>query len=164
MLYLAFKAGGGRFALPAKDVAEVTPLVRLSPVPGGPPSLAGLMNHRGAALPVVDVTRLITGRASRPFASTRILVTTLPGGRSIGLMAERVLRAIAIDPSQTRPPDAACAPYVSGVLTWDSEILQLLDPAVLPLETVFGDVAPANLDSDFLPDGPRHGSFGGQTP
>ena len=142
MLYLAFKAAGGRFALPARDVAEVTPLVRLSPVPGGPPALAGLMNHRETALPVADLTWLIAGRASRPFASTRIMIITLPDGRRIGLMAERVLRGVNIDPGQARPPDAACAEYVSGVLPWDDGILQLLNPAALPLDGIFADHGP----------------------
>ena len=142
MLCLAFKAGEGLFALPARDVAEVTPLVRLSPSPGAAPVLAGIMNHRGAVLPVADATMLITGKASRPWASTRILVLALPGGRSMGLMAERVLRTVDVDPASIHPPDSACAPYVTGMATRGDGVLQLLDPSRLPLETIFGEHAP----------------------
>lgn len=142
MLCLAFKAGGGRFALPARGVAEVTPLVRLCPSPGAPQALAGIMNHRGEPLPVADATMLIMGKASRPWASTRILVLALPSGRRLGLMAERVLRTVDIDPASVRPPDAACAPYVTGLAAWGDGVLQLLDPSRLPLEDLFPEQAP----------------------
>ncbi len=186
MLYLAFKAAGGRFALPARDVSEVTPLVRLSLVPGAPPALAGLMNHRGTALPVADLTLLLCGRASRPLASTRIMVTVVCGGRVIGLMAERVFRTVAVETGQALAPDAAGAPFITGVLTRDDDILQLLDPAALPLSEIFAhahpehpeadlqhvagssapaaDAGPAWPDTDIREDGAKRGENGGFAP
>jgi chemotaxis signal transduction protein len=135
MLHVSFKAAGARFAIPAREVEEITPLVELAPLPGAPPYVAGLMNHRGASLPVADMTWLLAGRASRPFASTRILVGLAAPGMPVGLMAERVLRTMDIDPAFLAPPGAPAAPYVAGVATDSGHVVQVLTlGAVLPPE------------------------------
>lgn len=135
MLHVTFKAAGARFALPARDVEEITPLVTLAPLPGAPPYVAGLMNHRGASLPVADMTVLLAGRPSRPFASTRILVGVAAPGLAVGLMAERVLKTLDLDLAALVPPGAPAAPYVAGVVTDQGQVVQVLTlGAVLPPE------------------------------
>lgn len=134
MLCLAFRAAGARFAIPARDIQVVAPLVELAHLPGAPPYIRGLMNHRGEHLPVADLTMLLCGRASRPFASTRILRVRMAGGRDMGLMAERVLKTIEIDPALLAPPGAPAAPYVLGVVP-GGELVQLVDATrLLPPE------------------------------
>ena len=56
---LAFTAGNRRFGIAANLVREVGRLPRLTPVPHAPPSLLGLGNLRGEALPVVSAARLL---------------------------------------------------------------------------------------------------------
>jgi len=135
MLFVTFKAAGTRFALPARDVDEITPLVVIAPLPGSPPYVAGVMNHRGRSLPVADLTMLLAGARSRPFASTRILAVRVGGEFPLGLMAERVLKSMDLDPAAIRPPGAPAADYVLGVAPDGDDLVQVLDVSrLLPLE------------------------------
>lgn len=137
MLFVTFKASGARFAIPARDVAEIAPLVETSPLPGAPGYVVGLMNHRGASLPVADLTMLLSGRGSRLWASTRILVARAAPELTVGLMAERVLKTADLDPEDIAPPGAPAAPYIRGVATEDGQLVQVLDlERILPAELI----------------------------
>jgi chemotaxis signal transduction protein len=57
---LTFRASGVRYALHARHVIEVIPLVAPVRVPGTPPFMVGIVNHRGAILPVIDIGALLT--------------------------------------------------------------------------------------------------------
>lgn len=135
MLFVTFKAAGNRYALPARDVDEVAPLVRLTPLPGAPDYVPGLMNYRGASLPVADLTFLLSGRASRPHASTRILVARVAQGLLAGFMVERALKAVDIDPAELAPPGAPAAPWVLGVASFPAGLVEVLAlPKIIPDE------------------------------
>ena len=45
MLFLLFQLGQDRYALDTGRVAEVLPLVAITPIPQAPPELAGLFNY-----------------------------------------------------------------------------------------------------------------------
>ncbi|MFP5223585.1 MAG: chemotaxis protein CheW [Acidobacteriota bacterium] len=131
MLFVTFKAAGARFAVPAREVEEVAPLVQLSQLPGAPPVVAGLMNYRGRSLPVADASLLLSGKASRHWASTRILVARVPDGTGgslvIGLLAERLLKTLDIPAGDVADPAAPAAAFVRGVAAVDGELVQVLD-------------------------------------
>ena len=135
MLFVTFKAGGTRFALPAHALREITPLVEVAPLPGAPPYIPGLMNHRGSSLPVVDLTMLLAGSKSRPWMSTRIMIAEPERGLSAGFMAERVLKTKDIALGAITAPGAPAAPYVLGVTALEEGLVQVLELArVLPPE------------------------------
>lgn len=137
MLFVTLKAAGSRYALPAREVLEIIPLVRIVKLPGSPDYVAGLMNYRGERLPVVDLGRLLADRPSRPWASTRILVARDASGLTAGFMAERVVKTLNIDPARLETPGAPAAPYVRAVApNPDGEdLVQVLDLSrVIPPE------------------------------
>ena len=48
MLMLLFQLGNSRYAIPAREVVEVTPRVRLEPLARTPGYVAGLLNYRSS--------------------------------------------------------------------------------------------------------------------
>jgi chemotaxis-related protein WspB len=98
MLYLLFHLGDERFALDAREVVEVVPIVNLRPVHDAPEYVAGLFNYRGTVVPVVDLCRLTSGNPCSRRMSTRIIIVrhTPRGGEelTLGLMAEKVTEAV----------------------------------------------------------------------
>lgn len=98
MLILPFSVGEETYALDARQVVEVSPLVDLRPVAFGPGHLAGLCNYRGSAVLVFDLCRLFLGRSAARRLSTRILFVRLPDAegreRILGLLAEGVTEAV----------------------------------------------------------------------
>jgi purine-binding chemotaxis protein CheW len=86
---LAFMSAGRRFALPLRHVREVVRLpATLARMPRMPAWLRGIANHRGEALPVVDLAAHLGGTSS-PEARALLLVVTV-GGTKAGLLVEAV--------------------------------------------------------------------------
>ena len=98
MLFIVFKAGNANYALEARQVIEVVPLVILRACPGAPAYIAGLANYRGTGVPIVDLGRLVGGAPCAVYLSTRIILTPYAGGgaqqRVIGLLAETVTNTV----------------------------------------------------------------------
>lgn len=98
MLFIVFKAGNANYALEARKVIEVVPLVTLRACPGAPAYIAGLANYRGTGVPVVDLGRLVEGTPCAVYLSTRIILTPYAGEgnqqRVIGLLAETVTNTV----------------------------------------------------------------------
>lgn len=92
MLWLLFQVGGDRYALDARRVVEVIPLLQLQRIPRAPKGVAGFFNYRGRPLPAVDLSELLLGQPASQRLSTRILVVEMPDGqgtaRQVGLIAE----------------------------------------------------------------------------
>jgi chemotaxis-related protein WspB len=107
MLVLVFTAGRERYALPAARVREIAPVPELRPIPGAPPTVPGLLAWRGANLPVVDLSMLLTGSPAPALLSTRLVVVDYrtPDGRErlLGLLCEKAVETV-------RLPDAGLAP------------------------------------------------------
>ena len=100
MLFLLFELGQDRYALDARQVAEVLPLVGIKQVPHAPPAIAGIFNYRGAPVPVIDVSQLTLGRPATRRLSTRIVLVNYPDAdrtRLLGLIAEKATRTIRRD-------------------------------------------------------------------
>jgi purine-binding chemotaxis protein CheW len=93
---LTILAGGTPHAVPLRDIAEIIRVPAAAPVPLAPAWLIGLINHRGAALPMVDLALLLGGRAATPTARSRVLVATL----GVGFLIDDVA-ADALQNSQT---------------------------------------------------------------
>ena len=94
MLFLSIRVGRDYFALPAAEVVEVLPLVKLKLLPQAPPGVAGLLDWRGTPVPVLDLTLMATGVESRASMATRIaLLNYGPDGqdpKKLGLVAEEM--------------------------------------------------------------------------
>lgn len=85
MRVLSFSSGRRTFFLPAAQVREVIGQRRLTPVPQAPPSLLGLVNVRGTALPVLSLAALLGKKAT---AVARIIL--LDGDTPLGLAVDSV--------------------------------------------------------------------------
>jgi chemotaxis-related protein WspB len=72
MLFLKFRIGSESYALDTTQIAEVLPLLQITRVPKAPVGVAGLINFRGRAVPVVDLSELMLGEPARPHISTRL--------------------------------------------------------------------------------------------
>jgi purine-binding chemotaxis protein CheW len=81
---LLFAMGREMYALPANQVHEVRPLGWLTPLPGTPAFLAGLINVRGRIVPVIDLRSLL-GMPSDETPLTSIVLVAYRGG-DIGLL------------------------------------------------------------------------------
>jgi purine-binding chemotaxis protein CheW len=71
---LIFKAGGVDCAFPLEAVQEVVPMATLFSPPGLPSGLAGFLNLRGTAVPIIRLDRLFELPARQPGLHTPMIV------------------------------------------------------------------------------------------
>jgi chemotaxis-related protein WspB len=98
MLFLVFELARDRYVLDVSQVAEVLPLVTITPIPHAPPAVAGILNYRGAPVPVIDVSQLTLGRPAERRLSTRIVLVHYPDAeghtRLLGLIVEKATQTM----------------------------------------------------------------------
>ncbi|MGY6269382.1 chemotaxis protein CheW [Achromobacter denitrificans] len=123
-LYLLFRIGADRYALDARDIAEVLGLRALKQVPGAPAWVAGVLDRRGAAVPVIDMSALAGRGAAAAVTSTRLALLRYRAGpgageRLLGLILEQATETAHFDPAafQSSGLDNSGARYLGPVLS-----------------------------------------------
>lgn len=118
------------YAIPSSQVREVARHREPTPVPGAPPSLPGILNQRGAILPVVD-PRLILGLAQSPVTRASRLVVAVSDDIEMALMVDGVLDIVDIPSDTVEPVPAALDPVrarmLRGVARFGEEPVLMLD-------------------------------------
>ena len=133
MLFLLFKIGSDRYALPASQMVEVVPLVNLKQIPQAPPGVAGLFSYHGQPVPVIDLSELANGKTAEARVSTRIILVYYPGAAGkkhiLGLMAEQTSETIRRGKTDLIAPGIAVktAPYLGAVLMDGRGIIQCVE-------------------------------------
>lgn len=101
MLYAQFSLNGFRYVLSTKDIIEILPYVKLTPIPHTENYIAGMFNYRGKATPVIDICSLMIKRPSAAFLSSRIIMVKVVGKnntiRNIGLLFEKATEILKLD-------------------------------------------------------------------
>ena len=131
--YLAFSLGGEEYAVNILKVQEIRAYERVTRIAHTPAFMKGVMNLRGAVVPVVDLrVRFDVGSASYD-ASTIVIVINI-GQRTIGMVVDGVSDVVILKPSDVRP-----APQIAGVLSAEFlEGVAILDQRMLIIVDIDG--------------------------
>lgn len=121
--------GGDRYAIPARDIVEIAPSIAGTSVPGTSRAIAGLIQYRDRAIPLLDLGELCRGTACTRASTTRILIVRADGlrGDLLGIRAEGVASCVRMDDGVFQAPGVAAAPYITGVALSGGAIVQWLD-------------------------------------
>lgn len=105
--YVTLGMGEEVFAVPVANVHEVLDLCAVTRVPNAPPSMRGMIDVRGRAVPVMDLRMKLGMLPVEATLHTRIVVVELEaedGPVVIGMLADRVFEVATLDPAGTEPP------------------------------------------------------------
>ena len=97
---LVFLRAGERYGVEAIHVKEVLPTTSPTPLPGRRPGLAGIANHRGRILAVVDLGGLRPRSGGRPEGR---VVAVEAHGMAFGLLADEVTGIVPIAHAEMTP-------------------------------------------------------------
>jgi purine-binding chemotaxis protein CheW len=115
---LEFKLATERYALETRHVVEVHPLRHLTPLPGTPPFIRGIVNLRGRILPVFDLKKFFDLPEQGVTDLHRIIVVR-GNDLEIGLLADVVSGVCKVPLESLVPPlptlSAIAAQYLKGV-------------------------------------------------
>ncbi len=105
--YLSFTLGESDYAVGILQVKEILQYETVTRVPGVPPSVRGVINLRGAVVPVVDLA-VKFGLAAMPVTKrTCVLIVeaTLEGDRTVmGVLADAVKEVLELGAQDVEPP------------------------------------------------------------
>jgi purine-binding chemotaxis protein CheW len=124
---LEFRLADERYAVETRYAGEVHPLRDLTPLPGTPDFVRGIVNLRGRILPVYDLKKFFALPEQGVTDLHRILVVS-DGDIEIGLLADVVVGVRTLPAAALSPPlptlSAIAAEYLKGI---SEERLVVLD-------------------------------------
>lgn len=129
---IVFRLADQDFAIPIEDAREIIRSVPVTPVPGAPAGVKGLVNVRGEIAAVLDLG-VRFGLPSRGAPASRHLVITAQGKNLFALLVDEVAEVLRISRDEIRPPPEFAAVVepgvVTGVVTRGGRLIILLELA-----------------------------------
>jgi purine-binding chemotaxis protein CheW len=104
--YLTFSVAGEEYAIDILRIREILEFGEVTVVPKAPAWLRGVINLRGAVVPIVDLSRKLgLGETEKTRLTCSIIIETVLGGDTaiVGLMAESVSQVIELSEDQIEP-------------------------------------------------------------
>lgn len=137
---LSFKIAEQEYSVNIMSVREIRGWTRATSLPHAPGYVHGVINLRGAVLPVIDLALRLGIEAEAPSERSVIIVVDL-GARTIGLRVDAVSDILAIPETALQPPpDLVSEPggaFVRALTIIDGRMIRVLDlEAVLPADAV----------------------------
>lgn len=131
---LSFRVGEHEYSVDIMSVREIRGWTRATPLPHSAPFMRGVINLRGAVLPIVDLAcRLDLGATET--TERNVIIVVQVRGRSIGLLVDAVSDILSIPRSELQaPPDMlsdASNCFVRSLTVVEGRMLRILDLAAV---------------------------------
>jgi len=127
---LAFRLGGEEYGIDIQRVQEIRSYERPTRIAHAPDFVKGVVNLRGAIVPIVDL-RLRLGLEQAAYDAFTVVIVLNVGHRTIGVVVDAVSDVAALDAAQLRAApalrrDRADEPLLA-IATLEARLLLLLD-------------------------------------
>jgi purine-binding chemotaxis protein CheW len=117
--HLAFRLGHEEYALDILHVQEIRGYTEPMRIANAPPFLKGVINLRGAIVPVIDLRIKLGAEAAYGGATVTIVLDV--GSRVVGVVVDAVSDVVQFTPEWIKPVprlgEAATVDHVSGIAT-----------------------------------------------
>jgi purine-binding chemotaxis protein CheW len=127
---IAFRIGDQEFCVDIMAVREIRGWTPATPLPRAPTFMKGVINLRGAVLPIVDLGARFGLKTSEPSARHVIMVANI-AGRLVGLLVDAVSDIIQLTDESVQPtPDVASEEvrtFVKGIFAIEGRMVSLID-------------------------------------
>lgn len=138
--FVAFRIGVQEFCIDIMSVREIRGWTPATPLPRAPHFVRGVINLRGAVLPVVDLGQRLGLPAAEQSASQVIIVVQIKN-RVVGLLVDAVSDILTIEADKIQPtPDVsseAARTFIIGIIGVEGRMISLMSlDHVLPSSEV----------------------------
>lgn len=135
---IAFRIGEQEFCVDIMAVREIRGWTPATPLPRTPGYMKGVINLRGAVLPIIDLSGRFGLGDTEPSARHVIMVVHI-GGRTVGLLVDAVSDILQLTDDQVQAtPDVAAdevKAFVKGIFAIDGRMISLIAlDRILPAE------------------------------
>ncbi|MGZ3442215.1 MAG: chemotaxis protein CheW [Polyangia bacterium] len=133
MQLVAFGVGDGDYALDIMRIKEIINPVAVVPMPKAPSFIEGVIELRGAILPVIDVRKRFDFAPKPPTRATKYLIVALDIGEAkiiVGLIVDRVFEPLRVPRAEIKPAprlSVSESAYFTGVVGHHGRMLMVLE-------------------------------------
>lgn len=126
---IAFRLGGQEFCLDIMSVRDIRGWTPTTPLPHSSDYVKGVINLRGAVLPVVDLAARLGFPPAEPSARHVIIITQV-GNQTIGLLVDAVSDILTVDSGSVQAtPNVAselARAFMKGVIAMEGRMISLI--------------------------------------
>jgi purine-binding chemotaxis protein CheW len=126
---ISFRIEGQEFCLDIMAVREIRGWTPATSLPHSPSYVRGVINLRGAVLPILDLKARLGLGVAEPTARSVIIVVHI-GNRLVGLLVDGVSEILAAERSAIQPtPNVGCETvnrFVRGILAVEGRMISWL--------------------------------------
>jgi purine-binding chemotaxis protein CheW len=146
--FLTFVLGGEEYGVTILQVQGIQGWDRVTPIPNTPEFILGVINLRGAIVPIVDLRRRF-GMPAAEFGPTTVVIVVRVAQenrneRTLGLVVDAVSEVCNVNAADRKPaPDFGShikTDFVKGLATVDKRMVILLDIDRLVSEGLLGSI------------------------
>ncbi|KRB58950.1 chemotaxis protein CheW [Rhizobium sp. Root708] len=135
---IAFRVGDQEFCVNIMSVREIRGWTPATAMPHSPSYMKGVINLRGAVLPIIDLSARLGMTAAEPTARHVIIVAQVRT-KVVGLLVDAVSDILTVNQEHVQPtPEIASElqrQFARGILAIDKRMICLLE-----LEAIFPDI------------------------
>jgi purine-binding chemotaxis protein CheW len=127
---IAFRIGDQEFCVNIMSVREIRGWTPATPMPHAPAYVLGVINLRGAVLPIVDLSARL-GMAEAEPSPRHVIIVAQVRSRVVGLLVEAVSDILTITDENIQPvPEVSSdleRQYARGILAIDKRMICLIE-------------------------------------
>jgi purine-binding chemotaxis protein CheW len=129
--YLTFVVSGERLGVDVSRIMEIIEVGQMTDVPLAPDFIRGVINLRGAVLPVVDLSVRLGRGQSNITKRSCIVVVKGDGQQAIGMLVDEVSEILEVAPDMVKPPPSfgneVRTDFIKGMGQVDDRFIVLLE-------------------------------------
>ena len=118
------------YGINVMQVQEVLRITEITPVPGAPHHVLGIINLRGSVVTVIDIRRSFGLTSKEPDENSRIIIVEV-NGNALGLLVDSVAEVVYLNQSEieTSPTVKSddTSRFILGVANRENSLLILVD-------------------------------------
>lgn len=128
--YLTFILGEEHYGVDILRVQEIKGYTTVTRIPNTPPYIKGVLNLRGAIVPIVDLRAKFSMEAVEPTMFT-VIVVVVVRGRIMGIIVDAVSDVLDIANKDIQPPpefgDKVDTSFIQSIAKSGDKLITLLD-------------------------------------
>ena len=131
---LTFHLGGESYGVDILRVKEIRGWTPVTRIPQSPPGVLGVLNLRGAVVPIIDLRKRFRLASAEFSPTTVIIVLSVENGdgrRECGVVVDSVSDVADVQPETLQPPPGMCGDastaFIKGLVTAQDRMLILLN-------------------------------------
>ncbi len=132
--FVTFSAGNQVFCIKITQIREIRRWAPVTALPHTPPDVLGVMNLRGAVIPIIDLSARF-GLGQTEGNERNVVIIAIDGDNSVGMLVQSVSEILSVTTDQIQDTSevrsASTAQYITGIISHDDHMIRVIDLATV---------------------------------